>query len=38
MALMELLLPFLLVILIGILAQAHGADSRDLDPNGSLVA
>jgi hypothetical protein len=28
---MELLVPLLLIILIGVLAQA-GADSRDLDP------
>ncbi len=38
MAGMELLIPFLLVLLIAILAQAYGTDSRDLDPNGSLAA
>jgi hypothetical protein len=31
---MELLLPFLIVIsIIALLAQAGGADSRDLNPN-----
>jgi hypothetical protein len=33
MALMELLLPFLLLVVIAILSQA-GTDSRDLDPDG----
>jgi hypothetical protein len=31
---MELLLPFLIVLLLGILAQAFGADSRDQHPTG----
>jgi hypothetical protein len=30
---MELLLPFLLVVVIAILAQTSGTDSRDLNPN-----
>jgi hypothetical protein len=30
---MELLVPTLIVLLIAILAQAAGKDSRDLDPN-----
>jgi hypothetical protein len=38
MTAMELVIPFLLVLLIAILAQAFGADSRDLSPNGSLAA
>ena len=29
---MELLLPLLIAIVIGVLAQAAGADSRDIDP------
>lgn len=29
---MELLVPLLLALLIALLAQAAGADSRDLDP------
>ena len=35
---MELLVPTLLVILVAILAQAFGSDSRDLDPDGHRPA
>ncbi len=35
---MELLLPLLLFLLVAILAQAVGCDSRDLDPNGHPAA
>lgn len=31
---MELLVPLLLAIVLALLAQAAGADSRDLDPRG----
>ena len=35
---MELLLPFLIVVLIAILAPAFGSDSRDLNPGGWQAA
>jgi len=35
---MELLVPTLIVLLIAILAQGAGSDSRDLDPTGHMAA